>query len=351
MKKMMLPILLALFFLSISFAGPAEDELQWHSYAFIAAGSAVMVLAALYAISYLVDSAQMRMLVRQELYQVALTIGIIIFFLSFEAYMYSYMEGVLAESFGGDADSHIDYAMGILVDNADEQWGMIKELTEHLTMALGSMASSSATCSILGTSLTYPGCIGIQVPFSSLIFATNTLVTAMLTSNSQIALLKLAEEFFFPVMMPLGLFLRCFQFSRGAGGLLIGISAAFYFVFPISILLTEGMLNIAEIDAGISEPSIPHPQFLSEEFANDFSSFSVAADCNPLDMDQNAARKQGSRLTGSNGDRLVDPLLFYIFIGGLFNTMLNLMITLSAARALSKVFGAEVDISALARIA
>ncbi|MBN2121647.1 hypothetical protein JW721_01135 [Candidatus Micrarchaeota archaeon] len=348
MRKELL-IFIVLF--SLSFASPGAAELEWHSFAFIAAISALGVLAILYMISYLVDSPEMRMLSRQEVYQVGITMLIIVFFISFEAYVYAYMGGLLAESFGGEDASHIDYAMGILTENADEQWGMIKELTEYFTMALGSMASSSATCSIMGTSLTYPGCIGIQVPFSSLVFATNTLVTAMLTSNSQIALLNLAEDFFFPVMLPLGLFLRCFQFSRGAGGLLIGISAAFYFVFPISIILTQGMLNTAEIDAGISEPSIPHPQFLSEDFANDFSGFEVAADCNPLDMDQNAARKQGKRLTGDNGDNLVDPLLFYIFIGGLFNTMLNLMITLSAARALSKVFGAEVDISALARIA
>lgn len=344
-------ILLALALFSLAFAGPAEDELQWHSYAFIAAGAAVGVLTILYALSYLIGSSEMRMLVRQELYQVVATVFIIIFFLSFEAYVHAYMSGLLAESFGGEETSHIGYAMDILTENADEHWGMIKELTEHLTMAFGSMASSSATCSIMGTSLTYPGCIGIQVPFSSLVFATNALVTAMLTSNSQIALLHLAEDFFFPIMLPLGLFLRCFQFSRGAGGLLIGISAAFYFVFPISILLTEAMLNTAEIDAGIEEPSIPHPKFLSEDFANDFSGFEIAADCNPLDMDQNAARKQGKRLTGDNGDKLVDPLLFYIFIGGLFNTMINILITLSAARALSKVFGAEVDISALARIA
>jgi hypothetical protein len=347
-----LPILLMLLLLlpSVSFAR-AGDPPEWAFLAMIAAFSAFMALAILYSISYLVDSAEMRMLAKQELYQVGVTILLIVGFLSLQIYMTTYMGAVLANAFGGEYDTHVEYAMQVLTDNADEQWDMIKSLTEDLTMALGSMASSSATCSIMGTSLSYPGCIGIQVPFSSLIFATNALVTAMLTSNSQIALLNLSETFFFPVMLPIGLFLRCFQFTRGAGGLLVGIAAAFYFVFPISIILTEGMLQTAAEDAGIDGPAIPSPRHLSENFAKDFAGFEIPADCNPLDMDQNAARKQGQRLTGSNGDSLVDPLLLFIFIRGIFNTALNLMITLSAARALSKVFGAEIDISSLARIA
>lgn len=348
MKRLLFLILV----LSLSFA-QAEEPPQWAVLSVFAAFSALGVLAILYMLGYLVDSAEMRMLAKQELFQVIVTILLIVFFVSFEAYVTAYMGGALAEAFGAESGSHIDYAMAVLTDNAEEHWGMIKMLTERMTLPFGSMASSSATCSIMGTSLTYPGCIGIQVPFSSLVMATNTLVTAMLVSNSQVALLNLARDFFFPVLLPLGLFLRCFQFTRGAGGLLVGIAAAFYFVFPISVILTEGMHQTVEANVGEKIPDFNpvNVQALTEDFGKDFGGFEVNADCNPLDMDQDAARKQGRRITGDSGDKVVDPLLFHIFIGGLFNSMLNILLTLSAARVLSKVFGAEVDISALARIA
>ncbi|MCP4646340.1 MAG: hypothetical protein GY852_01225 [bacterium] len=360
---MMKKLVFLLAIISLSFA--AAD---WQAMAVLAAFAALTVLIILYIISYAVDSREMRMMARGEMFQVFITMMFIVLFVSFDGYSNALVSGGISEAFGETSENHIDYALALVEESADYQWGVLKTLTEDLTIPLGSMASTSATCGILGASFSYPGCIGIQVPFSSLMFATNVMVSAMLANNSQIILLKLAENFFFPILLPLGLFFRCFQFTRGAGGLLIAIAVAFYFIFPISIVLTTAMAN--KVDMG--EPDIPDDiVYPSEHFGSEFTAgldsagdiiaaiatggasmlfAEINSECNPLDMDASAGRTQAKRIVGSNGDDLVDPLLYIFFVQGLFSTMLNILITLAAVRGLSKVFGAEVDISALARI-
>ena len=342
MKKLLL--LLAL--VSLSFA--AEG---WESMAFLAALCAFFVLLILYMLSYLVNSREMGMLAKQEMVQVFVTIFIIVVLVTFNAYTTIAFTDAFAEAFGETSLGHMEFAMEITQAYSDYQWELLKELTLHMVVPLGSIASTSATCSIIGTSFTYPGCIGVQVPFSSLMFATNVMLSAMLANNSQLWLLNIADTFLFPVLLPLGLFLRCFQFTRGAGGFFIAIALGFYFVYPFSIMVTAGMAQSVDIP----EPPIPHNiKYPGEKFWEGMDTFTIESECNPLDLDPYAARKQAMRLVGSgaggSGDELIDGLLYIFFIGGLFTTMLNLLITLSAVRGLASIFGAEVDISGLARI-
>ncbi|MCP4647530.1 MAG: hypothetical protein GY852_07325 [bacterium] len=367
---MMKKLLLLLVMISLSFSVSFIGVTNWQTLSLLAAFTAFMVLIILYMISYLVDSKEMRIMVRGELFQVFITIMFIALFVSVDGYSNALISGGISEAFGETSANHIDYAMAILEEGAEYQWDVLKTLTNNLTIPLGSMASTSATCGILGASFSYPGCIGIQVPFSSLMFATNVLVSAMLANNSQIILLNLAQSFFFPIMLPLGLFLRCFQFTRGAGGLLIAIAVAFYFIFPISIILTTAMANKVNMDD--PRDHIPDDiEYPSDNFGSEFTAglgsagdivaaiatggvsmlfAEIKSECNPLDMDANAGRKQAKRLVGDGGGEMVDSLLYLFFVQGLFSTMLNILITLSAVRGLSKVFGTEVDISALARI-
>lgn len=354
MRKLLFSLLVLL---SLSFAGPTDAEQpEWVLPAFIAAFAAIGVLIVLYMLSYLFDSAEMRSLARHEMWQVFITVFFIIFFVAIEAYSTSALSSAFAETFGGEVN-HVEFAKSISQGLSDVQWSNLLSLSKKLTVPLASMASSSGTCNMMGSSFSYSGCAGIQAPVSSLIFATGVLVSAMMVNNSQTFLLDLSASFFFPVLLPLGLFFRCFHFTRGAGGILIAISVAFYFVYPISVMLTWGMAQQAagnveeELGLDLTSPAIPSDiKYPEEMFGQSFDSFEIESDCNPLNMDAEAARDQANRLVGESGDSLVDPLLFLFFVSGLFTTMLNLLITLSAARGMASIFGAEVDISGLARI-
>ncbi|MEM4272508.1 MAG: hypothetical protein QXH30_02870, partial [Candidatus Bilamarchaeaceae archaeon] len=189
-------------------------------------------------------------------------------------------------------------------------------------------------------------CIGIQVPFSSMNFATNVLISALLAQNSQTMLLILAKIFIFPVLLPLGIFLRCFQFTRATGGFLMAVGFCFYFIYPLAVLSTKGLADMVVTKGKAAEvPDYPDIEYPDEGY--DAASFEPKGDCNPYDMDSSYTSRQVENVLD---DGLVGPLLFHFLIGGLFTNMLNLAIALSAIRALAGVFGAEVDVSALARI-
>ena len=358
---MKIALLSLLVLLSLSFAAPLIippvilPSANWQTPAILAAFAALGVLLILYLLGFFFDSAEMRTLARQDMWQVFVTMFFIVFFIALEAYSSSTLSSAFSDVFGGAVGNHVDFALKVSQDLSDKQWESLSALSKSLTIPLGSMASASGTCNIMGSSFSYTGCGGIQVPFASLTFATNALVSAMLVNNSQTFLIQLASSFFFPVLLPIGLFFRCFQFTRGAGGLLIAIAVGFYFIYPFSVILTWGMAKKAADTAGIPAygpeagdyPSFDYPV---EMFAKSFDTFEIKSECNPLDMDPKAARHESERLTGDSGDSLVDPLVYQFFIEGLFTTMLNLLITLTAIRGLASIFGAEVDISGLARI-
>ncbi len=339
MKKLLM-MLLVLFSLSFAAAGDAD----WQVLAFIAAFIALMVLIMLYMFSYLADSREMRLLATKELYQVIVALFFIAVFSVVEITTTELIATPLAESFTADdagITNLIEAAIMVSDGMASYFWEYTQTITTDVTMQLGSLASLSGTCSFLGTSFTYPGCIGIQVPYTSMSLATTAMVSALLVQNSQTMLLILTKTFLFPVLLPLGIFLRTFQFTRGAGGFLMAIGVAFYFIYPLSVIATKGMLDAVEM----RDPVIPYIDAPTQDY--DAGSWDVSGDCNPFDMDPSYTQNQVDNVLD---DDFIDPLLFYYIVGGLFTTMLNLMITLSAVRGLASIFGAEVDISGLARI-
>jgi hypothetical protein len=338
MKKLLM--LLTLF--SLCFA--TDGDMGWQVFAFLGAFIALMVLLIIYMLSYLVDSREMRLLATQELYQIGIALVFIVLFTVLQTLLDTYVSGPLGETFSTadfEVETLMDGAKAVSQGIADYEWQTLQTLTNDVTIPLGSLASLSATCSFLGTTFSYPGCIGIQVPTTSMIFATNVLMSALLVQNSQTMLLNLAENFFFPVLLPIGIFMRSFQFTRGAGGLLIAIAFAFYFIFPFAVIMTKGMVDMV----GMPDSNFPNISAPTQDY--DMGGWEVEGDCNPFDMKPKYTIQQVDNVLK---DDFVDPLLFHFFIGGLFTSMLNILVTLSAVRGLASIFGAEVDISALARI-
>ena len=59
------------------------------------------------------------------------------------------------------------------------------------------------------------------------------ILQALIMAWFQVALLNFFQKAAFATLLPLGVILRIFPFSRGTGGLLISMAIAFYFVYPI----------------------------------------------------------------------------------------------------------------------
>lgn len=341
-------LLLALMLFSLSFAaGEAPD---WVPIAILAVLVGLGVLIIFFLLSYLVEAEQMRGLVVSEMWQVVITGVMIAGLVGAQALALTVFGPAFGAAFGAEAGmTHIEYAQMLTQDAVDYQWGQLNEFTNLVVIPLGDLASLSGTCVVFGTYYTYAGCASLNVPFSSASFAARVMTTAILALNSQLVLINLASRFFFPVLLPFGLFLRTFHVTRGTGGLLIAFAVAFYFVYPLAVLITSGMYN----EAFKAIPSLHYPdpeidQVTPEETWELLEHVDVPSDsCDPFAVNYGFTATQINNITKPD---LMDPLLFVFFIGGLFTPALNLVIALSTLRALSRVFGTEVDVSALARV-
>ena len=353
---MMKKLLLFLMLLPLLFAA---DAYAWQGIAIIALFVAATILIIFFLLSYAVDSREMRAMVAGELFQVFIGLVIIASFVGIEGFADEVIGPGLADYFGAPPDTtHIEYAILVTNSTSNYLWDYAKVFSHNTVMPLGALSSISSNCIFLGLALTYNGCASMAVPFSSATLALRVLTTAILMLNSQLVLLSLANSFFFPVLLPVGLFLRCFHFTRGAGGLLIAIAVAFYFIYPFAVLLTKGMAD-SVVDEYTGEPIYGDPDPPYFEAPEVFSaSFDIPGDCNPVSYKSGFGGGYGATFEYTKdaikevmNDDLINSLLFQFMVAGLFTALLNVLIAISAVGALARLFGAEVDVSALARIA
>jgi len=337
-------LLLVLALISVSFA--AGEAPSWVPLAILATIAGLGVLIIFYLLSYVADSEQMRMLATSEMWQVVITGVMIAIFVGAEAFASDVFAPAFAKDFGaGEGMTHMEYAQAITSEVSADEWTDLRNFNDWVVVPQGSLSSMSGNCYFFGTGYTYAGCSSIAIPFSSASFALRVMSTALLAVNSQLMLLNIASRFVFPVLLPFGLFLRSFHATRGTGGFLIAFGVAFYFVYPMAIIVTRGLYDMVPLTSSLANPEIDD---VSVKESWDLWSVDIPSDdCNPFALDYGYTQDQIDLLFQ---DSLLGPLLYKFFFGGLFNTALNILIALSVLRTLTRVFGTEVDVSALGRI-
>lgn len=339
---------------------PGPPPPDWVPIALLAALTGLGVLVIFYLLSYLVDAEHMRAMATSEMWQVFITAVMIAGFVGADAFAGEVVAPAFGEAFlppGEESMKHTEYAVILTGEMADYQWDMLKKFTNDVVVPMGSLSALNGNCWLFGVAFSFSGCSSINVPFSSASLAARTMSVAVLALNSQLVLLKVASGFFFPVLLPIGLFLRTFHVTRGTGGFLIAFAISFYFVYPLGVLITQGFYD----SVGVGEPEFPDINAVTaaESWAVEtmVSTFDVPAECDPFktydypETDEfegyGYTQKQINRLLK---EELVDRLLYIFMIGGVFTPALNVLIALSVIRPLARVFGTEVDVSALARI-
>ncbi|MCK4319592.1 hypothetical protein KAW38_03415 [Candidatus Micrarchaeota archaeon] len=350
---MMKRLLFLLGFLSLLFA----QTVPWHTTAMLGIMISVLVLFTFYLLTYIVDSREMRAFVTDDLYQVFFTLFLLALFFSIDSSLSSIIDPIIGDFFIisdssslpqssesmrsvydaiQDPKDHIDYAFLSTLYLVGKNEEVLKVLTD-ISKDLGKQASTGGSCSFLGIGASYAGCSGIAVPLSSVSASAPAVLSGVLALLAQTFLLVLSKDFFFPFLLPIGLFLRSFSFTRGAGGFLIAFAFSFYFIYPFGILITKGMVDTAAESLKIDDTAFSPEDFTANE-----------GSCDPFALDVKYT-KNAVKVVLS--DDLLKPSLYWSFIGGTFSSVLSLLYPLSATAALSKVFGAEIDVSALARIA
>lgn len=157
--------------------------------------------------------------------------------------------------------------------------------------------------------------------------AQTNLTYGLMMGYFQIELLRFIEVSMLMVFLPAGLVLRTFPITRGAGGLLIAIALGFFFVFPVSYIIT-----LAGADYGsfckVADTAIP-------DELKETSCYTSPADITFQKGQENKAVGWANNLVSE-----LHNTLFIILIG-VFSMLYALIITVTFVRATSYVFGSD----------
>jgi len=307
------------------------DPTMWQALGLVAAIISLILIGIIFALAEFFNSQSMKEVAKRELNQTIIS-AMMLFILVGLIYMFeggfkSYFENELnvPPPAGKTWDSvmlfevakdHLEKIESNLLVN-------FKKLSE-LNLNIGESSSRYSWCQAFGVGVTMTVCGATND--AQLI--TNPIIASysrsILIYRALISLLSAAETIL-ALLFGLGIFLRCFTFSRSAGGFLIALGIAFYLVFPVTVLVFHSyykdMLVTTSIYDGMSTDCNPKGDtYDSDLFAKMLDS----------DLNEKAA-KQG-------------------YIAGLMLPAIWFIIPLASIMGFAKIFGSDVDVGAMQRI-
>lgn len=346
---------------------PITINYYWSSFAIVGLLIAVSAVALIYMVGIAIASEPMKMLARDELVQIfatALFLGLIFSFVT--SLNSPTILDALAGAVGEPGDDLHDRAEGITEDNLAILTDFSEKMNK-LILVVGEESSKSGYCSFEGAGFTIATCGSLNSVRGVLSNAYTSINLAIASMQSQLMLLKLSNGMI-SILLPLGIFLRSFKFTRGAGGALIAISFGFFVAFPTGIILGESIVQSGLEDMGTefknNEESAEYIEVKKPTFSFDCTQSGfppIKVRCwrfvkdpgTKIFCDQYSQRLSDAQMFVNkikNSD-FYEPILFRTIIHSIGVIVLNLIITLTFIRWLSSILGSEIDVSALVRIA
>lgn len=306
MKK----IFIGLFFISLCFAA------TWQDLSMLAILISIFALGIIFAVGYALDSHELKFLAREELVQVLVT-GV--------------MVGLFASLVAMMGDIHTDAHSAV-----SETFNHISTINGELGSAAGAVGkegSKSVYCSFSAVSFGVSACGGFRMlgaPLSQGLQLTSIALTELQALDF---FMSFVENWLFALFFPLGLFLRTFKYTRGAGSLLISLGVAGYIILPLTFAAIHDVTTTFASAQGYSIRSIEVESCEEYELRNGGSA-----------NEQNAIRTFGSMKTA------LPALLFYTLIEATLATIISLAVMIISIRFIGMIAGAEVDVQALGRL-
>src|SRR3989338_7391334 len=307
------------------------------SFAFSAAAMllAFALLALAYMASYVFDQPHLRAIILDEVVHLLATAVVLISLVSLATALDTvYIPGLLGAAggeVGGTLGMQAENALWEISSDISAAFNSFKGLNENLGVA----ASRSVYCTYLGAGYSLVACSTLNMLRGTTVQAMIVLGSALSDISIEQLLLKLSQLYAFTILMPAGLFLHAFKFTRAGGAALIAIAAGFYIVHPLTVVLFENMLMEQVESVG------------GEQWANSAPLVDPGVTCDPAVQDVAQLDNERAQIADSG---LMDHVVFLALVRSIFATIARLMITLAFIRAFAGLLGSEIDVSALARI-
>lgn len=329
MKKIAFVMLLLV---SLSFAA-------WQSYAAGAMMIAVALLGVIFMVGMGFDIKELKILAKDELHQLVVLAALIVLLFGTDSVLNGISE---TSTFTLEQATLQDAAVASLDETLTTLSDLLSDNIAGADRAIVKESSKVSSCYIVGGGYSVTSCGGYSM-LSAPIAMSGSLIGYAIAETAAIKkLILIAQTVAFTFILPLGIILRTFRFSRGAGGFLIAFAISMYLLIPAGIVFVE--LLEEEFNYYIDEVS-ENPE-AEGIYLDPIDNISISG-CNP-------GKPWGDIWSGavSTYDSMRISLKQYIYlmlIKATLGPVLSLLLFIGGLRALTALFGAPVDVSAIMR--
>jgi len=334
MKKLALMLLLLC---SLCFAaGP------WQAYAGFAILISAMMLIAVYIIGVGFDVREIKFLAKDEGIQLIVLVVLMIALMATDGIL-----NVVSTNsvFAGDEDTMQDAAIVSLDETMDDLSSYLLEV-QQADKKMARESSRTASCVLSGGGHSVSACGGYSMLATPLSMSGSILGYAIAQAAAVQKLIEIGQEFVFILILPLGIVLRTFKFTRGAGGLLISLGIAMYIFIPAGIVFSEILQEKFEY-AVTSDPEIPASWKAGADPYLDPPGNIDVEECEADEPWGNVGAEAVSAYKDMKHE--LKGYMYVFMVKATLGPILSLLLFIGGLRAMTALFGAPVDVSALAR--
>jgi hypothetical protein len=162
----------------------------------------------------------------------------------------------------------------------------------------------------------------------------------------------ISNEYSLTVLLPIGILLRTFKVTRGAGGFFIAVAISLHILLPLGIIFNEMLAQTFEDSANAAEYTGTLSSSISEDYEcdGDNTGNNVYAEALELVGLKESNNDLAKGLYGEMREG-IKSFLTVVLLRATLGPVIALLIVMASIRGLSSLMGAEVDVSAIARFA
>lgn len=354
MKKLLLLLLII----------PLAFATSWQNVAAMALMVSVTLVAAVYMVGIGFGIKELKIIAKEEFFQVIAT-ALMMVVLAGSA---GILDGIARQSAFTDTTTitMANTSMHIISETRAEVVGIFSNI-ESYDKKVSSEASKGGQCSILGMGYSVSGCGGFAMMATPISMSGNLVGFAIAELSAMEQILKIATTYALNLILPLGILLRTFKITRGAGGFFIALAVSLYIVIPAGVIFASMLSATFEANTAYSDDylsdydatvascnaldTVPEPFIIDlfEDIATaGLTTGGLAASSinELLNSDTNDGKAQGTYFSLRKEMR---THLDIVLVKATMMAVISLLMMAASLKALTSALGAEVDVSAISR--
>lgn len=308
---------------------------DWKALAALCIFGGFMLLAVMYAIAEITNNQQLSFLAKDEVYQLVVSLAIFALLAGAEAFMDSGLLPFFSNHafYGQGYGTFYDFSYGAVAELKERTDSAYTDIFVNMA-AFSREGSKSGSCGFEGLYFTIAPCGGYRGAVPAHMMALQALGVGAIQLEGLSLMLSFGAQYAICILLPLGLLLRSFNITRGAGGLLIAAGVGFYFFLPVTLLTFTGLAEEFAASRGIgSVDNMDLPSPSCDSFANNGSNA------------REVVRSFDSFFSNS-----FEATIFFVFGEVTLTTVICLAVLFAGINKMSQVFGVPVDVSPLVRL-